>query len=74
MKVEALAQEIKKRTVREHWKQWIVGVTISDSTIESHRQEDFSKLTAESKDSVERKLAQLLAKMDRVESNLPDKN
>ena len=53
-----------------------VGVTVSDSTTQSDRQEDFSETvmaTAESKDSIERKLDQLLAKMDRVELNLSEK-
>ena len=53
-----------------------VGLTVSDSTTQSDRQEDFSETvmaTAESKDSIERKLDQLLAKMDRVELNLSEK-
>ena len=53
-----------------------VGLTVSDSTTQSDRQEDFSgtvMATAESKDSIERKLDQLLAKMDGVELNLSEK-
>ena len=53
-----------------------VGMTVSDSTTQSDRQEVFRETvmaTAESKDSIERKLDQLLAKMDRVELNLSEK-
>ena len=53
-----------------------MGVTVSDSTTQSDRQEDFSETvmaTAESKDTIERKFDQLLAKMDRVELNLSKK-
>ena len=51
-------------------------MTVSNSMTEPDRQEDFSEtvmVTAESKDSIERKLDQLLAKMDRVELNLSEK-